>query len=257
MKKIASFLLFLLLHFYANAQFNTFVTVPPLSGGGNTLGGICFNLTTNKPIIVDSLLSSFSTSAGVATIWYRPQKINGQPAGINAANGWIQLGQSGTFNGISPSSTQPIPQVVPASVGVIMQPGDTFGFAIHWTGNVFSTTNTNIPTFTDGTVTIIVDASSAFTFNPGQTSFFNPRQLNGGVMYRLLAKAPNDAGVASIDSPQVFCPGIRNVRATIANYGNNVINNVTVNWSVNGMLQTPVTVNTPIDTLGGSGASSL
>ncbi|RCX00923.1 parallel beta helix pectate lyase-like protein, partial [Schleiferia thermophila] len=257
MKKIykvilKSLLLFLTSVSFIHAQYFTFTTVPPLSGGGNTLGGICFNLTTNKPVIIDSLLSSFSTSSGVATIWYNPQKINGQPAGINAANGWIQLGQSSSFNGISPASTNPVPQVVPASVGVIMMPGDTFGFAIHWTGNVFSTTNTNIPTFTDGTITIIVDGNSAFTFNPGQTSFFNPRQLNGGVMYRLLNLAPNDAGIVSIDSPQTFCPGIHNVVATVANFGNNTINNVTVNWSVNGVLQSPVSVNTPLDTFGTS-----
>ncbi len=40
----------------------------------------------------------------------------------------------------------------------------------------------------------------------------------------------NDAGVLSIDSPTVFCPGLHNIKATIKNFGVNQIDSVEVHW---------------------------
>ncbi|HSI91249.1 MAG TPA: right-handed parallel beta-helix repeat-containing protein, partial [Adhaeribacter sp.] len=132
------------------------------------------------------------------------QKINGAP-NISVANGWTSLG-SATFAGQSPASTSPVVQTIPVNLNLVMQPQDTFGFFIQWTGNVFPTTNTNIPTFTNGTVTIIADAKSAFT-GTGTTPTFNPRQINGGVIYSLNAPctAPPTAGT-TVASVSAVCP---------------------------------------------------
>ncbi len=67
----------------------------------------------------------------------------------------------------------------------------------------------------------------------------------------------NNAGVSAIDSPSVFSAGLKNIKATIKNYGTNQINNVTVNWSINGVVQTPVNHNAVLDTLGGSLPNSV
>ena len=67
--------------------------------------------------------------------------------------------------------------------------------------------------------------------------------------------AANDAGVASIDSPSVFCPGVENIVATIENYGTNVINTVDVNWTVNGTPQTTYTHNAALG-ISGSGTET-
>ncbi|WP_409772649.1 T9SS type A sorting domain-containing protein [Thermaurantimonas sp.] len=64
---------------------------------------------------------------------------------------------------------------------------------------------------------------------------------------------PNDAGVAALDSPQAFCPGVHNIRVRVANFGTNKIDSVTVNWSVNNVLQTPVLLTQFLDTVGGTG----
>lgn len=48
-----------------------------------------------------------------------------------------------------------------------------------------------------------------------------------------------DAGVVSIDDPVAPCPGSNPVSATIRNFGLTAITSVTVNWSVNGVPQTP------------------
>lgn len=71
------------------------------------------------------------------------------------------------------------------------------------------------------------------------------------------ASSTNDAGVMSIDSPYTFCStGTYPVKATIKNYGRNQIYGVSVNWSVAGTTQTPITYSTLLDTSGGSGSSS-
>src|SRR5690554_669100 len=137
-----------LFSFIANGQ-TTFDNVPPLSGGGNTAGGVSFNFTTNQSITVNNLRCAFSTASGVANIWYNPQKINGAP-NVSTANGWINLGTSTSFSGQSLSSTNPVVQTIPIPLNLVVQPQDTIGFFIQWTGNVYPTTNTNTPTFSDG-----------------------------------------------------------------------------------------------------------
>ncbi|RYD81363.1 MAG: PKD domain-containing protein, partial [Sphingobacteriales bacterium] len=72
------------------------------------------------------------------------------------------------------------------------------------------------------------------------------------VFYSIPALA-NDAGIVSIDSPSVYCLGAqRNVIAKVRNYGFKVLNNVVVNWSVNGVTQTAVKYSSAIDTMNGS-----
>lgn len=66
----------------------------------------------------------------------------------------------------------------------------------------------------------------------------------------------NDVGVSSIDSPTVFCTPLQNVFATITNYGKNSVTGFDVNWSLNGVVQTPVSSTVTLDTIGGAGASS-
>ena len=71
-----------------------------------------------------------------------------------------------------------------------------------------------------------------------------------------LSFAPNDVGVISIDSPTVFCPGSFDIYATIQNFGTNPVTTATVDWSVDGVLQSPATFNGTLDTLGGAGTST-
>ena len=72
----------------------------------------------------------------------------------------------------------------------------------------------------------------------------------------ILPGAQNDAGVASIDSPNVFCPGAHNVVATIQNYGSNQITSVDVEWEVNGVSQPTFSYTGTLDTVGGTGSTT-
>lgn len=72
-----------------------------------------------------------------------------------------------------------------------------------------------------------------------------------------VSTVPNDIGVMRIDSPFVFCPGAHDVVVTVGNYGTNQIDSFTVNWSINGIPQTPVVeTNVTLDTANGLGSTT-
>jgi hypothetical protein len=48
----------------------------------------------------------------------------------------------------------------------------------------------------------------------------------------------DDAGIPTM-TQTTLCPGVANVGVKLKNYGSNILNNVTINWSVNGVQQPP------------------
>ncbi|MCC5916440.1 MAG: T9SS type A sorting domain-containing protein [Cryomorphaceae bacterium] len=81
----------------------------------------------------------------------------------------------------------------------------------------------------------------------GQTSNPNFREIE----IFSAPTAPNDAGVSSLIAPVAFCPGQEDIIVRVQNFGINQITSVTVNWTLNGVAQTPVNVTTLLDTIGG------
>jgi hypothetical protein len=79
----------------------------------------------------------------------------------------------------------------------------------------------------------------------GQTSNPNFREIE----VRYSVTVPNDAGIASIDSPMNFCPGTEPITVTLMNFGTNQITSVTINWSLNAVPQTPISWTGLLDTL--------
>ncbi|WP_379965017.1 T9SS type A sorting domain-containing protein [Epilithonimonas sp. UC225_85] len=49
----------------------------------------------------------------------------------------------------------------------------------------------------------------------------------------------NDAGISAITTSSITCPGTQNVTVTLKNYGTAALTSATINWSVNGVAQTP------------------
>ncbi len=73
----------------------------------------------------------------------------------------------------------------------------------------------------------------------------------------IAASAANNAAVTSVVSPGTqFCSGNYNVQVVVQNKGINKINNVQVNWILDGVAQTPVSYTTPIDVQGSSAGNS-
>jgi parallel beta-helix repeat protein len=82
-------------------------------------------------------------------------------------------------------------------------------------------------------VTTDIDGEIRSTLNPdiGADEFF---------------LANTDAGIDSTLETLRFCPGINDVYATVRNFGTTVLNTVTINWSVNAVLQAPLIVATSL-----------
>lgn len=74
----------------------------------------------------------------------------------------------------------------------------------------------------------------------------------------VLPAAPNDAKLVSYIKPASFCPGAgTDISVKIGNKGSNIINTVNVDWEVDGVAQPTFMWNTPLDTIGGSGANEV
>lgn len=108
----------------------------------------------------------------------------------------------------------------------------------------------------DGSV--VINAVAATAVNNGLAGCINGSSFCVTVRLEYpVTTAPNDVGVVSVDSPSAFfCSGNYDIVASVKNFGTNQVNSYTVNWSWNGVNETPINVTTPLDTVNGSGASS-
>jgi hypothetical protein len=221
--------------------------VPPLNGG-NGNAGVTFGLTSNRVVILDSIYCTFDFT-GTTDVWYTTTDVTGPP-NITTANGWTQIGQA-TINTATGAGGI---TVIPLGIGITIQPGTSYRFYVNGSigaGVAYTTGTTGVSApFTDGIVTIetgnLVGYGGSIP-NPG----FHPRQFNGGVKYTILG-GTDDAAVLSVDSVDIFCSGLNDLYATIANFGSNQIDSVDVNWELNGVAQPSFRHYGLLDTLSGS-----
>ncbi|GEM_PF-962331 len=98
------------------------------------------------------------------------------------------------------------------------------------------------------------------SFNAGinQANLAGVQLGHGQVIITPLETFPNDAGVAVVSGLNApLCAGTYPVSVDVTNFGNNQINPVTVQWTVNGVAQTDTVINTLLDTAAGSGISTI
>ncbi len=143
---------------------------------------------------------------------------------------------------------------------------DLTGFIVqYWTGSSWVTHETfsnlpqqcvNIVVFNMPLQTDRMRITQFQMTGSGQTSNPNFREIE---IIEAPPLAPDDAGVVGIAEPSgLTCAGEQNVVATVQNFGTDILTDVTVNWEVNGNLQTPVTFNNlNVDTLNGTGPNTV
>ena len=255
MKNHISFFIVILLFFSTWLVAQTTLSTYPTTTSNNGSGGISFELSTTKTIILQSLdVALYTAGSSNFDIYYRVggvQSSTGVAPTINAANGWVLLG-----SGSATAPTAGVPIAIPVSLSQVLTPG-TYGIFINSSSSVgYKTwTASTVDVFSDAIVTIKTGQNTGYggpAPNPGN----HPRQFVGAVHYLPVATGPNDAGVASFDAPVNFCSGAQDIIVTIENAGNNQINPVTVNWTFNGVMQTPVVHNQTLDTLLGTGPNT-
>jgi hypothetical protein len=126
------------------------------------------------------------------------------------------------------------------------------------------------PNTRTGTVLIPISAKSGYTVmrvlgledvtNP---STINPCNVNVGASYgeaqdyviKIEDRPLDNAAIIGYTEPRKVCPGINDIHVKIENRGRNIINFLTLNWSINDTLQQPVYWNNMIDTIGAGNAS--
>src|SRR5690606_13400951 len=72
----------------------------------------------------------------------------------------------------------------------------------------------------------------------------------------IVGSGVNNAGMMGVVSPVLFCAGLQNIEVLVGNFGRNVINNVDIHWELDGVPQSPVSYNSPIDTIGSVNGST-
>lgn len=99
----------------------------------------------------------------------------------------------------------------------------------------------------------ISNRTISYCGSTASTNLANARTVRPQIKFTYTQnKAPNDAGVSAYVGPINFCSGNQDVKVRVKNFGSSVLNNVTIQWSLNNVLQTPVSWTSPLDTLGGT-----
>ncbi|MEQ9064405.1 MAG: T9SS type A sorting domain-containing protein [Vicingaceae bacterium] len=225
---------------------STLSTYPGATANNGT-AGITFQLITNQTISLEDIASQvFSSGTSTYTLWYHVGAYSTPPS-ITTAGGWVQL-QSGTS--ATGTGTGGAPVTYASGLNLVLQPG-TYGIHMTTSNCGYKSWAGSPDSWTDGVVTINTGQNIGYGGSAPSPSF-HPRQFCGSITYSVVASAPNDAGVTSIDSPAVFCEGTHNVVATVKNFGINQVDSVTVNWAINGQTQTPVIYQQLLDTFNGN-----
>ncbi|MCB2205324.1 hypothetical protein KQI65_11285 [bacterium] len=208
---------------------------------------ISFDITAHQAVRLYRFWNLFAgTGTTTVDIWARPNGF----AQVNS--GWIHLGRNTVT--VTQTST---PTEIPINLDFLIQANEKWGFIIsHHTISVKYQSSITQSSYSDSYMTIDCGnhCAGTGTGDPalGTTAFnfsFCPRQYAGIVYYDEGATAPNDAGITSIDSPLNFCAGTHNVDVTLQNLGINQITSATINWTLNGVPQTPYNWTGLLDTL--------
>jgi hypothetical protein len=239
----------------ASAQNTKVVTVPPVSGTTNW-GGLTFNLRAIQDVRIDTIFINTSGTAPATVpleVWYRTTPVNGQPTAAEFSGSpaiWTNLVASQQVI----AGTDLAPIVIPN--GLVIPAGSYYGFYVgdpaFSNSGIRYASSSSIDSVTNGTITIKMGTNIGYGWVRNGTTYNHPRWFAGGVSYSFPSRSPNNASVSSFIGPVNFCSGNQDVKVKIRNSGTNLLNNVTVQWSLNGVMQTPIFWNSPLDTFGGS-----
>ena len=250
---------------------------PPVGSGTNQYGGgggSFVTTSTNSPIIIaggggGSWASSFNSTTDASITTSGNTGANGPTNGAGGTNG--QGGAAASSAG--------------GGGGLLTDGGDVSGGKAFVNGGAggIATTNGGEGGFGGGggasswdnrrggggggysggggagsTTSGFPEGGGGGSFNSGnnQVNTAGVQLGHGMIVITVLSSgASNDVGVIGIPQPNIFCAGSQAVVASVQNFGVNKVTSFTVNWSVNGTMQTPYVFSGNLDTIGGSGSA--
>ncbi len=188
------------------------------------------------------------------------------PTSTTSSDGWtVYMGNTTTSTFASTTSWLPVSGLTQIFTGTVTFPTTinnwmeiTLATPFVWDGtsNLVIAVDENVAGYncTVNWASTVMSGNQAIYYYSDPTNP-NPASPPTGTLSSTRANAqfeflvpPNNAGVDSVFVPAYpFCSGPATVSARVHNYGSNIINSVNVNWSVDGVLQTPISITTPID----------
>ena len=236
--------------FTFNFMGNNYTQFSATSNGLVALGGT--TLSTGRYVIGtpgDTVITPFSADLATHSTGKVHYKLIGTAPNRtlviefqNMEISWTSSTADGTYQARLYESTNIIEFVYgPMSVASTFSVGHT-GFSNGANSGNFYSVNTS--THTASTSTII---DNAYNTTGAITSLTS--SSNGSRRAYIFTPPSVDAGISSIDNPVLpLTPGSKNVIVSLKNYGTSTLTSAKVNWSVNGVLQTPRTVSKSIAT---------
>lgn len=188
-----------------------------------------------------------------STLYYSSTSLGGSVNLTSAA--WNQV-VTQTVTGVTGSGIHP----VLSNISFIVPDGAVYRIAIatNASQNNYSTGSPSPNNFTIAGMTLYTgNHQFGSNGNVGYASSNNPRFFTGYITFEPAAYGSNNAGVKELTEPVPrICAGNHPISARIFNGGTNPINNVTVEWELDNVPQTPVNYNTTIP-VGGSAEINL
>jgi parallel beta-helix repeat protein len=252
-----AFVLILCIPIAALAQ-STVLSTTSTFLNNNGSGTVIFNFqnTNSYPIKITGI-AGITGVAGAATcdVYYNTTPITVQPTAISNATGWF-VAMSGSFTGVANTSTT-VTQPFITGGSFVIPPNTTYGFAVYATSQrYFSITATGTVTISAGGCNIITGAGIGYAGGiPPAQPVNNSRGWVGSITFEPYSgMGYNNAGVSELIAPKLFNPGNRDISVRVRNFGKNQLSHVDVNWTLDGVLQTPIAFNGILDTVNGVGA---
>lgn len=220
------------------------------SGGASALA---FEIVTNKHLHIREIAASLLTE-GPTDIYFRVGGVGGSPSissiSIDNSNGWTLLGSG------NPSSLGNPLTSIPFDLDLLVPPG-TYGFAIDPTTaamkyQLWDSTVTDV--FANGTVSLFNGPGKGYGGAGSITNLDRPNyQFIGELIYDAFIPIANDISLTKLEL-KTYCAGNNAISATVRNLGSNLVNSLTLNWSIDNVTQTPVAITQLLDTIGGLGS---
>jgi hypothetical protein len=262
MKKTSISMLIMLFAFVhlGLVQAQTISTSPSFTNN-NGSGLVTFNFenTNAYPIEITSVSTVLYTAgSSTFTIYYNTTPVNGLPGTIPGSPSWTAAG-TGTINSTLGSSTNQTLETVLTGISLVVPAGATYGIAV---GGFLGSSTTgsmayySIPTspatvtFSGGGCNLITGANVSYAATTSTAAAtFTPRGFVGSLTFQPQVTIQDNAGVANLISPvnDSFCSNsFKEVSVSVKNLGANALNTADINWSVDGVLQVPVTLPSPL-----------
>lgn len=237
------------------------ISTAPSFSNNNGSGLVTFNFenTNSYPIEITSVSTVLYTAGSSNfTIYYKTTPVNGLPGTIPTSPNWTAAG-TGTINSTLGSASNQTQETVLTGISLVVPAGAIYGIAVggflssSTTGSMAYYTMPGTPanvTFTGGGCNLITGANVSYAATSSTTdATFTPRGFVGTLTFQPQVTIQDNAGVAHLISPtnDSFCSNsFKEVSVSVKNLGANALNSANVNWSVDGVLQAPVTLPSPL-----------